>query len=60
METTHIRVYTDFKKQLDNAIIQYRHNTGQNITAANLIIKLINDPRFKQMTGWDNQTYEQQ
>lgn len=52
METTHIRVYTDFKKQLENATIQYRHNTGQNITTAELIVKLIDDPSFKQLTGW--------
>lgn len=54
MQTTFIRVYLDYKDALDEAIRTYRRNTGKNITMAELIAKLIDDPEFKQLTGWSN------
>ena len=52
MQTTFVRVYLDCKDALDEAIRTYRRNTGKNITMAELIAKLIDDPEFKQLTGW--------
>ena len=52
MQTTFVRVYLDYKDALDEAIRTYRHNTGKNITMAELIAKLLDDPEFKQLSGW--------
>ena len=54
MQTTFVRVYLDCKDALDEAIRTYRRNTGKNITMAELIAKLIDDPEFKQLAGWSN------
>ena len=54
MQTTFVRVYLDYKDALDEAIRTYRRNTGKNITMAELITKLIDDPEFKQLAGWSN------
>ena len=54
MQTTFVRVYLDCKDALDEAIRTYRRNTGKNITMAELIAKLINDPEFKQLAGWSS------
>ena len=54
MQTTFVRVYLDCKDALDEAIITYRRNTGKNITMAELIAKLLDDPEFKQLAGWSN------
>ena len=52
MQTTFVRVYLDYKDALDEAIRTYRRNTGKNITMAELIAKLLDDPEFKQLAGW--------
>ena len=52
MQTTFVRVYLDYKDALDEAIRTYRRNTGKNITTAELIAKLLDDPEFKQLAGW--------
>ena len=54
MQTTFVRVYLDCKDALDEAIRTYRRNTGKNITMAELIAKLLDDPEFKQLAGWSN------
>ena len=54
MQTTFVRVYLDCKDALDEAIRTYRRNTGKNITMAELIAKLLNDPEFKQLAGWSS------
>lgn len=59
MQTTFVRVYLNYKDALDEAIRTYRRNTGKNITMAELIAKLIDDPEFKQLTGWNDRTHEQ-
>ena len=52
MQTTFVRVYLDCKDALDEAIRTYRRNTGKNITMAESIAKLLDDPEFKQLAGW--------
>ena len=42
----------DNKNAIDEAIRTYRRNTGKNITMAELIAKLLDDPEFKQLAGW--------
>lgn len=53
MKTIPVRINIELKERLENAIRQYRHKTGENITISDCISKLIiNDQNFKQLIGW--------
>ena len=55
MKTMPVRINIELKEQLENAIRQYRHKTGENITISDCISKLIiNDQNFKQLIEWYN------
>ena len=59
MKTMPVRISLELKEQLENAIRQYRHKTGENITISDCINKLLIEPGFKQLTGWNDRTHEQ-
>ena len=59
MKTTPVRISLELKERLENAIRQYRHKTGENITISECINKLLTEPEFRQLTGWNNRTPEQ-
>ena len=56
MKTMPVRISLELKERLENAIRQYRHKTGENITISDIINKLLTEPEFKQLTGWNNRT----
>lgn len=59
MKTMPVRISLELKERLENAIRQYRHKTGENITISDIINKLLTEPEFKQLTEWNNRTHEQ-
>lgn len=59
MKTMPVRISLELKERLENAIRQYRHKTGENITISECINKLLTEPEFRQLTGWNNRTPEQ-
>ena len=54
MKTMPVRISLELKEQLENAIRQYRHKTGENITISDCINKLLIEPKFKQLAGWSS------
>lgn len=55
MKTIPVRINIELKEQLENAMKQYRHKTGENITISDCISKLINNPNFKQLIEWKHE-----
>ena len=55
MKTMPVRISLEIKERLENAMKQYRHKTGENITISDCISKLINDPNFKQLIEWEHE-----
>ena len=59
MKTAPVRITVELKEQLENAMKQYRHKTGENITISEIINRLLMEPDFKQLVEWDdNRTHE--
>ena len=59
MKTAPVRITVELKEQLENAMKQYRHKTGENITISETINRLLMEPDFKQLVEWDdNRTHE--
>lgn len=54
MKTIPVRISIELKEQLENAMKQYRHKTGENITIAETIDRLLMEPDFKQLIEWTN------
>ena len=61
MKTIPARINIELKEQLENAIRQYRHKTGNNISVSEAIDRLLIDTEFKQLVEWRcSKSYEQQ
>lgn len=52
MKTTFIRVYVDCKEELDEAMKNYRRNTGEAITFAELLKGLLHDDVVREKSDW--------
>lgn len=52
MKTTFIRVYLDCKEELDEAMRNYRRNTGEDITFAELLKGLLHSEEIREKTNW--------
>ena len=59
MKTMPVRISIELKEQLENAMKQYRHKTGENITISETINRLLIEPKFKQLTGWNDRTHDE-
>ena len=59
MKTMPVRISLELKERLEKAIRQYRHKTGENITISDIINKLLTEPAFKQLTGWNDRTHNE-
>ena len=46
MKTAPVRISIELKEQLENAMKQYRHKTGENITISELLIIRLHFPYF--------------
>ena len=53
MKTAPVRITVELKEQLENAMKQYRHKTGENITISETINRLLTEPDFKLFVEWD-------
>ena len=61
MKTIPVRINAETKEQIENAIRQYRHKTGNNISVSEAIDRLLIDTEFKQLVEWRcSKSYEQQ
>lgn len=61
MKTIPVRINAETKEQIENAIRQYRHKTGNNISVSEAIDRLLIDTKFKQLVEWRcSKSYEQQ
>ena len=58
MKTIPVRVYTELKEDIDEAIRQYRKHTGENVNFAEMLCMLINNSEIKDMTNWTRRSYE--
>ena len=59
MKTAHVRINIELKERLENAMRQYRHKTGENITISDIIKRLLMEPDFKLFVEWnDVRTHE--
>ena len=54
MKTMPIRINIELKEQLENAMKQYRHKTGENITISETINRLLMEPDFKLFVEWND------
>ena len=54
MKTAPVRINVELKERLENAMKQYRHKTGENITISETINRLLMEPDFKLFVGWCN------
>ena len=54
MKTAHVRINIELKERLENAMRQYRHKTGENITISDIIKRLLMEPDFKLFVEWDD------
>ena len=52
MKTAPVRISIEMKERLENAIKQYRHKTGENITISETIDRLLMEPDFKLFVEW--------
>ena len=53
MKTAPVRITVELKERLENAMKQYRHKTGENITISETINRLLMEPDFKLFVEWD-------
>ena len=61
MKTIPVRINAETKEQIENAIRQYRHKTGNNISVSEAIDRLLIDTEFKQLVEWRcSKSHEQQ
>ena len=59
MKTTPVRINIELKERLENAMKQYRHKTGENITISEVINRLLMEPDFKLFVEWNpDKTHE--
>ena len=54
MKTAPVRITVELKEHLENAMKQYRHKTGENITISEIINRLLMEPDFKLFVEWDD------
>ena len=54
MKTAPVRISIEIKERLENAMKQYRHKTGENITISETINRLLMEPDFKLFVEWDD------
>ena len=54
MKTAPVRISLEIKERLENAMKQYRHKTGENITISETIDRLLMEPDFKLFVEWDD------
>lgn len=54
MKTAPVRISIEMKERLENAMKQYRHKTGENITISETIDRLLMEPDFKLFVEWDD------
>ena len=57
MQTIPVRLYSELKDDIDEAIRQYRKHTGENISFSEMVNLLINDDEMKNITRWENKSY---
>lgn len=57
MQTIPVRLYSELKDDIDEAIRQYRKYTGENISFSEMVNLLINDNEMKNITRWENKSY---
>ena len=57
MQTIPVRLYSELKDDIDEAIRQYRKHTGENISFSEMVNLLINDNEMKNITKWGNKSY---
>lgn len=57
MQTIPVRLYSELKDDIDEAIRQYRKHTGENISFSEMVNLLINDNEMKNITKWENKSY---
>ena len=55
MKTAPVRITVELKAQLENAMKQYRHKTGENITISEIINRLLMEPDFKLFVKWEHE-----
>ena len=55
MKTAPVRISIELKEQLENAMKQYRHKTGENITISDTINRLLMEPDFKLFVEWGHE-----
>lgn len=55
MKTAPVRITVKLKEQLENAMKQYRHKTGENITISETINRLLMEPDFKLFVEWEHE-----
>lgn len=55
MKTAPVRINIELKERLENAIRQYRHKTGENITISETIDRLLVEPDFKLFVEWEHE-----
>ena len=52
MKTAPVIINVELKERLENAMKQYRHKTGENITISETIDRLLMEPDFKLFVEW--------
>ena len=57
MQTIPVRLYSELKDDIDEAIRKYRKYTGENISFSEMVNLLINDNEMKNITRWENKSY---
>ena len=55
MKTAPVRINIELKERLENAMRQYRHKTGENITISEIINRLLTEPDFKLFVEWKHE-----
>ena len=55
MKTAPVRITVELKEQLENAMKQYRHKTGENITISEIVNRLLMEPDFKLFDEWEHE-----
>ena len=55
MKTAPVRIAVELKERLENAMKQYRHKTGENITISETINRLLMEPDFRLFVEWEHE-----
>ena len=55
MKTAPVRITVELKERLENAMKQYRHKTGENITISETINRLLMEADFKLVVKWEHE-----